>query len=168
MSLSMYEATIPVFIRALEVLSTLVTQGEKYAQEKGLDPKQVLEARLAPDMFNLVQQVQRASDTSKATAERLSGEPAPRMPDTESTFDELRQRIDKTLTYLKSVPAKSFAGSETRTVTLAAGGLKRDFKGDEYLLTFGLPNFYFHITTAYGILRHLGVPIGKKDFLGPM
>ncbi|WP_342378964.1 DUF1993 domain-containing protein [Myxococcus stipitatus] len=166
MSLSMYQASIPVFIRALNVLSTLLQKGAQHAKEQGLPPESLLEARLAPDMFNLVAQVQRASDTSKATAERLSGVPAPRMPDTEKTFEELYARITKTVDYLKSIEPSRFEGSDQRTVQLATGDVKLDFQGDDYLLTFGLPNFYFHITTAYDILRHRGVQIGKRDFLG--
>lgn len=167
MALSMYQASIPVYIRALNILSTLLEKGEQYAKENGIDAQLLLDAKLAPDMYNLVAQVQRASDTSKATAERLSGKPAPRMPDTEKTFAELHARIAKTVTYLKTIDAADLQGSEKRTVTLTAGDLKRDFKGDDYLLTFALPNFYFHITTAYDILRHSGVRIGKQDFIGP-
>ncbi|NVJ28030.1 DUF1993 domain-containing protein [Myxococcus sp. AM011] len=167
MALSMYQASIPVYIRALNILSTLLEKGAQHAKENGVDPQTLLDAKLAPDMYNLVAQVQRASDTSKATAERLSGVPAPRMPDTEKTFEELHARIAKTVTYLKSIDAAALQGSEKRTVTLTAGEYKQDFKGDDYLLTFALPNFYFHVTTAYDILRHSGVRIGKQDFIGP-
>ncbi|QSQ10840.1 DUF1993 domain-containing protein [Myxococcus landrumensis] len=167
MSLSMYQASIPVFIRALNVLTTLLQKGAQHAKEQGLPPESLLEARLAPDMFTLVGQVQRASDTSKGTAERLSGVPAPRMPDTESTFEELYARITKTVEYLKSIDPARFEGCETRAVQLQAGpDTKIDFQGDDYLLSFGLPNFYFHVTTAYDILRHRGVQVGKRDFLG--
>ncbi|WP_338870253.1 DUF1993 domain-containing protein [Myxococcus stipitatus] len=166
MSLSMYQASIPVFIRALNVLTTLLQKGAQHAKEQGLAPESMLEARLAPDMFTLVGQVQRASDTSKATAERLSGVPAPRMPDTEKTFEELYERIAKTVAYLKSIDPARLDGSETRAVQLATGDVKIDFQGDDYLLSFGLPNFYFHVTTAYDILRNRGVQIGKRDFLG--
>ncbi|AGC42527.1 hypothetical protein MYSTI_01179 [Myxococcus stipitatus DSM 14675] len=167
MSLSMYQASIPVFIRALNVLTTLLQKGAQHAKEQGLPPESLLEARLAPDMFNLVEQVQRASDTSKGSAERLSGVPAPRMPDTEKTFEELSQRVAKTVDYLESLDPARFEGSETRTVLLPVGGDTRlEFQGDDYLLSFGLPNFYFHVTTAYDILRHRGVQVGKRDFLG--
>ncbi|MCE9669245.1 DUF1993 domain-containing protein [Myxococcus stipitatus] len=167
MSLSMYQASIPVFIRAFDVLSHLLDKAVEHARTHDLDPVELLNARLASDMFTLVGQVQRASDTAKATAERLSGIPAPRMPDTEATFPELQERIAKTVAYLKSLDAALFEGSEQRTIQLALRDFSPVFKGDSYLFTFALPNFYFHVTTAYGILRHKGVHIGKRDFLGP-
>ncbi|MCP3104563.1 DUF1993 domain-containing protein [Myxococcus sp. K15C18031901] len=167
MSLSMHQASIPVFVRAFGVLSRLLDKAVEHARAHGQDPNELLTARLAPDMFTLVGQVQRASDTAKATAERLSGVPAPSMPDTEASFPELQERIAKTVAYLESVDPARFEGSEQRTIELPLRDFKPVFRGDGYLFTFALPNFYFHVTTAYGILRHKGVQIGKRDFLGP-
>jgi hypothetical protein len=167
MSLSMYRVSVPVFVRGFEVLSALLDKASAHASEKGIDASVLVSARLAPDMLPLAAQIQRASDTSKLSIERLSGEPSPRLEDNETTIPELHERIAKTVAYLKSVDAAQLEGSEERVVTLSFGAFKPSFRGDEYLLTFGLPNFFFHLTTAYDILRHNGVQVGKLDFLGP-
>ena len=166
MPLSMYQACIPVLVRGLGVLSTLLDKGAAYAAEHGTDPASLVGARLFPDMLPLSGQVQRASDTSKLAAERLTGAPSPKFPDEETSFAELQARIASTIAYLESVKPEQFEGSETREVTIRAGAAAHVFTGDAYLLSFALPNFFFHVTTAYDILRHSGVPIGKRDFLG--
>ncbi|WP_213764401.1 DUF1993 domain-containing protein [Caballeronia sp. dw_19] len=168
MSVSIYRATVPVFVRSLDVLVSLLDKAAAHAKEKGLSDTDVTSARLADDMLPFAAQIQRASDTSKASAERLSGVAAPRFDDTETTFAELRERIAKTTAYLKGIDAGTFEGGDTRVVTIKQKDTELKFSGAEYLFQFGLPNFYFHIVTAYDILRHLGVPVGKLDFLGPI
>lgn len=167
MSLSIYQASVPVFIRGLSVLATLLEKGAAHAAANGIDPAELVNARLAPDMYPLSGQVQRASDASKFATQRLSQVESPKFPDEETTFEQLQKRVADTIAYLRSVPAEALEGAEGRKVTLSFGEFKPEFQGDAYLLTFALPNFYFHVTTAYDILRHAGVPIGKLDFLGP-
>ncbi len=167
MSLSMYQVSVPLFIRGLTVLASLLEKGAAYAAANGIDPAELINARLAPDMYPLSGQVQRASDASKFAVQRLSQVESPKFPDDEATFEQLQKRIADTIAYLQSVSADTLDGAATRKVTLSFGEFKPEFQGDAYLLTFALPNFYFHVTTAYDILRHAGVPIGKLDFLGP-
>ncbi|RKP56644.1 DUF1993 domain-containing protein [Pararobbsia silviterrae] len=167
MSISIYEMSVPVFIRGLRVLSTLIDKAEAYAEANQLAPAILLDARLAPDMMSLTGQVQRASDTSKLSGQRLSGVAAPRFEDNETTFNELQQRIAKTVAYLETLDPASFADAESRVIQLNFGEFKPNFTGVSYLLTFAIPNFFFHVTTAHDILRHNGLPIGKRDFLGP-
>jgi len=167
MSLSMYQASVPAFVRGLNVLAALLQKAADHAAAAGMDPAELVNARLAPDMYPLSGQVQRASDASKFAVQRLSRVEAPKFPDEETTFEQLQQRIAATIAYLQEVAADRLEGAEGRKVTLAFGDFKQDFRGDDYLLTFALPNFYFHVTTAYAILRHAGVKIGKLDFLGP-
>jgi uncharacterized protein len=166
MTLSMYQASIPVFIRGLGVLSALLDKAAIHAEETSMDPGVLVDARLAPDMLPLSGQIQRASDTSKLSAERLSGVASPRFEDNETTFPALQERIAKTIGYLKSIDAALLDGSESRSITLNFGELKPSFTGDRYLLAFALPNFFFHVATAHDILRHNGVKIGKRDYLG--
>ncbi|WP_210497283.1 DUF1993 domain-containing protein [Microvirga antarctica] len=167
MPLSMYQASVPVFTRGLTILATILEKGAAHAAEHKIAPSELIDARLAPDMIALAGQVQRASDTSKLSIERLTGVASPKMADTETSFPELLDRVARTIAYIEGVDAASFEGSESRVVTINAGGLKPSMSGEAYLLSFGLPNFYFHLTTAYDILRHKGVVIGKRDFLGP-
>jgi hypothetical protein len=164
MPLSMYQASIPVFVRGLGVLSALLEKGAAYASETSTD---LVGARLAPDMFPLSAQVQRASDTSKLAAERLTGIKSPCFEDVETTFPELQERIARTLAFLNGIEPAQMEGSEERSVQLSFGEFKPVFRGADYLLTFALPNFFFHVTTAYDILRHKGVQVGKRDYLGP-
>ena len=166
MPLSMYRLTVPVFQRGLSTLKAYLDKAEAFATEKGIDAASLVGARLAPDMLPLSGQVQRVTDTAKLTVARLTGLEAPRFEDTETTIAELRERIAKTEAFLATVATEAFEDSETREVTIAPGGIKRTMAGDAYLLTFALPNFYFHIATAHGILRHEGVGIGKIDYLG--
>ena len=159
MPLSMSQSSIPLFVRALRNLSEYLKKGE--AQGDAL-----AEARLAPDMLTLAGQVQRASDAAKGCAARLSGTPAPSFPDEEKTLAQLQERIKKTIDYLKSVPSASIDGSEEKPISLKAGPTELNFTGVQYLQGFAIPNFFFHVTVAYAILRHKGVQIGKMDFLG--
>ncbi|SFV06472.1 DUF1993 domain-containing protein [Pseudoduganella namucuonensis] len=167
MSLTMYQASIPAFVRALNVLSALLTKGEEHAAEHGIVPEILLGARLADDMMPLTAQVQRVSDAAKLCIARLTGVDAPKFEDNETSFQQLRERIAKTVAFLEGLSEAQFEGSDERDVTLTFGAFSQSFTGQGYLLTFALPNFYFHVTTAYGILRAQGVKIGKLDFLGP-
>lgn len=166
MQLSMYQASIPVFVRALGNLSAILDKAAANAEARKIDPPVFINARLAPDMFPLSRQVQSASDSAKGCAARLAGIEVPRYEDTETTFPELRARIAKTVTFMQGVKAAQVDGSEDRTITLKLRGREVNFSGREYLLNFVLPNFFFHATTAYAILRHNGLEIGKTDYLG--
>ncbi len=167
MSLSMYSASAPVFRRMLGSLADVLEKAEAHCLERKIDPAALLQARLFPDMFPLIKQVQVATDFAKGASARLAGIDVPRYEDTEQSFAELQQRITKTLGFIDSLPQQAFAAAGERPVTHGAGERARHFdSGDDYLLGFVLPNFYFHVTTAYAILRHNGVPIGKRDFLG--
>lgn len=161
---SMHRATVPVLIRGLRILSTLLEKGEAHAKETGAD---LTGARLAPDMLTLIGQIQRISDTSKGAIGRLTDIVPPPMADDEATFADLQARIAKTIAFLESVDPAAFDGADTREVTLKAGPFEAKMSGEDCLLGFVLPNFYFHLTTAYGILRNQGVAIGKLDYLGP-
>lgn len=168
MPLSMHRASVPVFVRALEVLATLLEKGEAHAKAQGLDPDDLVAARLVDDMLPLSGQVQRASDASKGAVARLTGVEAPAMPDEEASFADLQKRVADTLAYIQSVDPQAFEGGEDRTVELKTPGGALTFTGEDYLLGFALPNFFFHVVTAYDILRHKGVQIGKLDYLGPV
>ena len=166
MSLSMYDASVTVFLHNLNQLSHLLDKGQAHATAAGLDPATLIGARLADDMLPLSQQVQIASDTAKLAAARLTGIAAPSYEDNESTFEELKARIAKTREWLQGLSREAFAASEERAVSFKAGPTELNFVGQGYLLHFALPNFFFHVTTAYDILRHKGVAIGKRDYLG--
>lgn len=166
MSLSMYQASIPVFTRQLNNLSTILGLAAAHAEAKKIDPSVFLNARLAPDMFPLSRQVQIACDGVKGGAALLAGIEAPSHADDETSFAELQARIAKTLAFLQGVSATQIDGSEERTVTLKRRDKETHFQGQAFLLDHVMPNFYFHLTTAYAILRHNGVEIGKRDFLG--
>lgn len=166
MSLSMYQASIPVFIRMLGNLSEILKKAETYAEAKKIDPSVLVQARLAPDMFPLARQIQIATDGVKGCAARLSGTEIPSYADTESTFGELQARIQKTVDFLKTFKPAQIDGTEEKAIHLKVGKRELDFSGQVYLLHFVIPNLYFHIATAYGILRHNGLDIGKIDYLG--
>lgn len=166
MPLSMYQASIPVFTRGLNILSTLLDKAAAHAEARKIDPAVFINARLAPDMFALGRQVQAVSDVSKNCGARLAGVDIPKFPDTETSFPELKERIAKTVTFLQSLRPAEIDGSEERVITFKLGGQDTSFSGQNYLLGFALPNFFFHVTTAYDILRHNGVEIGKRDYLG--
>ena len=161
MSFGIYDASVPIFVSSLsDMRAWLDKAAEKF------DPAALIEARLAPDMRPLSAQFQMASDSAKNAAARLTGKEAPSMPDTEASFDELRSRCDRTIDFLKSFTAEEFAGSEEREIVLSfPNGSGYRFAGGRYLSGFALPNFFFHVTTAYAILRNAGVPLGKPDFL---
>lgn len=166
MSISMHKASAPVFLRMLGNLDAFLEKAEADAKARGYDTSVLVNSRLAPDMRPLSSQIQFASDTAKFTLARLSGGTAPSFPDTESTVAELRVRIANTVDYIKSIPASAVDGSEEREVILKTPGGDMPFKGLQYLTGFAMPNFFFHVTTAYAILRHNGVQLGKMDFLG--
>ncbi len=167
MSLSLYQASIPVYLRGLGVLSTLLEKAEAHAEQGGIVPEVLLGAQLAPDMLDVTGQVQRASDTSKLSGQRLSGVAAPKFDDNEASFGQLQERIANTASYLRSLDPALFEGAEARTITLSLGSREKQFNGEGYLLTFALPNFFFHLSMVHGILRNHGVQIGKLDYLGP-
>ena len=166
MSISMYRASAPVFIRALTNMKTILQKGEAHAEAKKFKPEVLLNDRLCPDMFPLTRQVQIATDMAKGCAARLAGVEAPKYEDNEASFAELYARIDKTVEFLKSFKAEQIDGSEGRDITLPSPRGAMEFKGLDYLLGFVTPNLYFHCTTAYAILRHNGVELGKMDFIG--
>ncbi len=166
MSLSMSKASVPAFVRGLNVLSNLLKKGEEHAAQAGVDPEALLGARLAEDMLPLSAQVQRASDASKFAVQRISGGEAPKFEDNETTFAQLQERIANTIAYLESVDTAQVDAGADREVSLKFGSFGASFSGESYLLSFALPNFYFHLVTAYDILRNQGVKIGKLDYLG--
>jgi uncharacterized protein len=166
MALSMYQASAPAFLQMLSSLSAILDTAEAYAAERRIDPAVLLGWRLAPDMFALARQVQIATDHAKGCCARLAGVEVPKYPDDEMTFADLRARIARTIDFVQSFEPSDLDGSEDRDITITAGGRELRFRGQQYLLGFALPNFYFHATTAYAILRHCGVPIGKRDYLG--
>ena len=166
MSLTMYQASIPSFLRMLGNLSAILDKAAAHAEAKKIDPSIFINARLAPDMFPLSRQVQIATDMVKGCAARLAGIDVPRYEDNETTFAELQARIAKTKEFLQSVSASQVDGSEDRQIALKFGSKELSFLGQAYLLDFVIPNFHFHLTTTYAILRHSGVDIGKKDYTG--
>lgn len=166
MTLSMYQASIPVFIRGLNNFAAILKKGEDYAVAKKIDPSVFVNARLAPDMFPLSRQVQIATDVVKGGGARLAGVDVPSFADEETTFAELQARIAKTIAFLETLKPAQIDGSENKPVTLKVGGRELQFTGQVYLLSFVLLNLYFHTTVAYSILRHNGVDVGKMDFLG--
>ena len=166
MTISMYQASIPAFIRILNNLSAILDKAAAHAEAKKIDLSVFVNARLAPDMFPLSRQIQIATDDVKGCAARLAGVEVPGYPDTETTIAELKARIAKTVDFLKTFKPAQIDGSEERKISLKIGGHELTFLGQPYLLNFVIPNFYFHVTTAYDILRHNGVDIGKQDFLG--
>jgi uncharacterized protein len=165
--MSMSSASIPVFAISLNALSGLLDKAEAYAEGKKIDPMALLNARLFPDMFALIRQVQSACDQAKNGAARLAGIDPPRFEDSEKTIAELKARIAKTVAFVKTVDAKKIDASADQEITFPLGPTnKGHMKGSDYLHHFVMPNFYFHLTTAYDILRHSGVEIGKRDFFG--
>ena len=164
--MSMSTASIPVFEIGLNALSALLDKAEAYAKAKSIDPTVLLNARLFPDMFAFTRQVQSACDQAKNGAARLARIDAPSYEDNEKTIAELKARIAKTVAFVKTLDAKKIDESADREITLPLGPNKGHMKGADYLNHFAVPNFYFHVTTAYNILRHCGVEIGKREFLG--
>ena len=166
MSLSMSSVGTASFLTTLGALSKILDKAAAHCAAKKIDPSVILQMRLAPDMFAFVKQVQIACDFAKNTVGRLTGEP-PKFPDEEKSFDDLKARIAKTVDYVKSIAPAALDGAEEKDVTFPIGPQNTmTLKGAQYLIGFALPNFYFHATTAYDILRQIGVEIGKRDFLG--
>lgn len=167
MSLSMHEASVPVFRHMLGALAGVLAKGEAHAAEQGVEPDVLLQARLFPDMFPLQRQVQIACDFAKSVSARLADVEVPAFPDDEASFGELRERIARTLAFIDGLDPLLFEGSDEREIVLRPGTPKeRRFDGKAYLLQYGLPQFFFHVTTAYALLRHNGVAVGKLDFMG--
>jgi hypothetical protein len=166
MSISMYDASVPVFTQMLNSLSAVLDKTEAHATARKIEPAALLQARLYPDMFPLLRQVQIAADFAKGACARLAGVEVPRYEDSEQTFGDLKQRLEKTLAFIAGLPRETIAQSEDSDIVLNQANSTREFKGRPYLLHYALPNFYFHTTTAYAILRHNGVEIGKRDFIG--
>jgi hypothetical protein len=166
MTLSMYQASVPAFVQTLRALDTILSKATAYAEAGSFSGAVLLNARLYPDMLAFTQQVQIATDLAKGAAARLAGVSVPSYEDTELTFPELKERVTKTITFLSTVKPEQTDGSEQRDISLTIRGHEVSFKGQEYLLHLALPNFYFHATTAFVILRHNGLQIGKRDFLG--
>jgi hypothetical protein len=162
----MYQASVPVFLRGLENLAAILAKGAAHAEAKKIDPAVFINARLAPDMLPLARQVHIASDAAKGCVARLAGVEVPSFPDTETTFPELQARIAKTVDFVKGFSAAQIDGSEERACTLKTRNGEINLPGQDYLLKLSLPNFFFHVTTAYDILRHNGVELGKMDYLG--
>jgi len=166
MALSMYSASVPVFIRMLGHLANWLDRAEAHAQAKKFDPAVYLSARLAPDMLPFVKQIQIACDAAKFGVARLGGVEAPKFDDGEASFAELRERIRRTQEFVRSVPPAAIDGTEDKDITVPRRDGNLVLKGEFYLKHYVLPNFYFHLTTAYALLRHNGVDLGKGDYLG--
>jgi uncharacterized protein len=167
MAITMYSASVPVFLQLLGGLKGVLDKSEKHASEKKWDEATVLNLRLYPDMFTLARQVRQVCVHALGAA-RVAGVAEPQLPDLDTSWSGMQSRIDKTIDCLKSLRADQIDGKEDATVTITAGGQQRPFRGQVYLYHFAMPNFYFHVTTAYNILRSLGIEVGKRDFMGPM
>ena len=169
MSISMSSASVPIFLRQLESLAAWLDKAELHAAAKKFDADVLLATRLAPDMLPFATQVRIACDSAKFGVSRLAGAEAPKFADDEQTFGEIKERVRRTIVYLQSVPADSIDGSEERDIAVPRrGGDPLMMKGEAYLKHYSLPNFFFHVTTAYALLRHNGVELGKADYLGTM
>jgi uncharacterized protein len=166
MAISMYQSSVPVLIHMLGNLSAILDKGAAYAEAKKFDGAVLVNSRLFPDMFPLSKQIQIATDMAKGCAARLAGVEPPKYDDGETTLADLKARIDKTVAYLNTFKPAQIDGSEEKTITLQMRTGPLTFPGQQYLLNFVLPNFYFHVTTSYNLLRHSGVEVGKMDFLG--
>ena len=166
MPISMHQASAPRFAHTLKSLSAILSKAQAHCEAKKIDPLVMTASRLYPDMFPLTRQVQVACDAAKGAVARLAGVEIPKHEDTEKTFDELKARIQKTLDFIASVKPAQVDGTEEKEIVLKLRGNDVPFKGAQYLLAYAWPNFYFHAATAYNILRHNGVEIGKADFLG--
>ena len=168
MSISMYDVSIPIFTLSLTNLSAILDKAASHEQSKKVDPKVIPQARLIVDMLPLSAQIQIACDTAKGAAARLAGVEAPKYEDTEATLAELKARVAKTLDFIKTIKPEQLQGAETREIVLKFPQTTLNFTGINYLTNFVLPNFFFHVTTAYALLRKNGVELGKRDFLGPI
>lgn len=164
--LTMHSALVPPVLRTLRALSAILAKGAAHCEARGIDPQAFLTARLFPDMFALTRQVQIATDMVKGGVARLADVEMPAFPDTETTFEQLQDRVAWTIAFIEGVPADRFEGSEGRHIVLKLRTRTEEFDGYTYLTTWVLPNFHFHVTTTYNLLRHGGVALGKPDFLG--
>lgn len=167
MSVSLYDVSVPIFTLTLNNLSAILDKAQSHAESKKVDPKVLAGARLIIDMLPLSNQIQIACDTAKGAAARLAGLPVPKHEDTEATIADLKARITKTLDFIKTVKPDQMQGAETREIVLSFPQNTLKFTGVNYLTNFVLPNFFFHVTIAYALLRKNGVDLGKRDFLGP-
>ncbi|RTZ41588.1 DUF1993 domain-containing protein [Candidimonas sp. SYP-B2681] len=167
MTISLYAASVPVFKQMLNSVDGILAKAEEHAIVKKIDPDALLQARLFPDMFPLIRQVQVAADFARGVSARLAGVEVPKFEDDQKTFADLHELIAKTLGFIDSVTPEQIDGHEDRVIVTRQGTPKeRNFSGQSYLLTYGLPQFFFHVTTAYALLRHNGVEVGKRDFMG--
>jgi hypothetical protein len=168
MSISMHSASVPIFVRMLGNMNTWLDKAEAHAKEKKFDSSVYLSARLAPDMLAFTAQIQIACDAAKFCMSRISGVEAPKFEDNEATLADLRERIRKTIDYVSSVPADAIDGTDAKDITVPRRAGPMTMKGETYLKQFVLPNFFFHVTTVYALLRHYGVDLGKADYLGAL
>ncbi|MES2760225.1 MAG: DUF1993 domain-containing protein [Pseudomonadota bacterium] len=166
MTFSIYSASVPVFKQILNSLAAIIDKAEAHAAEKKIEPAALLQARLFPDMFPFTRQIQVAADFAKGAAARLAGAEVPKYEDDEQSFAELKERIAKTVAFIDSLPQDGIEASAQRDITTGSGEKAKQWKGHVYLAHYALPHFFFHATTAYDILRHNGVEVGKKDFVG--
>jgi hypothetical protein len=166
MTISMHSSSAPVLLRMLANMLVWLDKAEAHATARRFDPANYLGLRLAPDMLPLARQVQIASDMAKGCMSRLAGQEVPKWADDEATLDDLRERIRRTMAHIEAVPAEALDGSESREIVVPTRVAELRFSGEDYLRHFVLPNFYFHATTLYALLRHAGVDLGKRDFLG--
>ena len=166
MPVTLHQVSVKVFLQGLNGLTTVLDKAEAHAAERKIDPDALLQARLFPDMFNLVRQVQIACDFAKGASARLAGVEPPAYADDETTFEALKARVARTAAYIESLDPADIDGQEERQITLVRRGEASVHRAQDYLLKQAIPNFYFHVTTAYAIVRHNGVPVGKRDFLG--
>ena len=166
MATELYDLTVPVFLRGFKAMAAFLEKARAWADEQGIPHEELLAARLAEDMAPLTAQIQRVSDSAKLAMARIGGIDAPAMPDTETSFDELQARIAATVAFLEAIPRDAIDGREDADVEVKTPSRSFHFKGLPYVTGFVLPNFYFHMTTAYAILRHKGAPMGKMDYLG--
>ena len=167
MPMSMYRASVPIFLQMLPCLSAVLDKAAAHAAARKIDPQVFLDARLYPDMFPLTRQIQIATDFAKGACARLAGQDPPKYADDERSFDQLKARIAKTVDFIKEFKPSQIDGSEERDISIVLGGQPMKFKGENYLTGLVLPNFFFHVTTTYAILRHNGVELGKQDFMRP-
>lgn len=165
MALSLYDVSIPVYLNSLRNLAAILDKAEAHAKASGADVANYQEARLTPDMHPLTRQIQMVSDAAKGGAARLAGVAPPSMPDTETTWAELKERLQKTVDFVASINREQVDGQEERTIEMTFPGRSMTFTGKDFLTNFSLPNFFFHVVTAYGLLRKEGVPLGKMDYL---
>jgi hypothetical protein len=167
MSITMHSTSVPVFQQMLSSLQVILQKAQAHAAEKKIEDQVFLQARLAPDMFNLIRQVQIATDFAKGISARLAGVDVPDFQDTENSFEELQARLRKTIDFMRELTPTQFEGAEEREIVLRPGTPKeKKLSGDAYLLSYGLPQFFFHVTTTYAILRHHGIELGKRDYMG--